>query len=240
MATETTKKKAAAGKTAKTSKTKRAVATKTTAAKKAPVAKKSTASKKTSAKVQRKASKKPSSEKKAAVVSKLSKAEKAARRRKMSSYLRLLKAKRERLLQAYNISKSNTRIESRDGTEDYIDYAVSSYHRDFTLSLTELDRQQLKLVDQALTRLRLRAYGDCQHCSAVIPEQRLDVEPWARHCIRCQELEEQGLLEPPDIDPDQEEEEEEAILEAEPAVGDETESEGQVDDEDGDSTADDG
>jgi hypothetical protein len=40
----------------------------------------------------------------------------------------------------------------------------------------------------------------------VIPVPRLEVEPWARHCVRCQELEEQGLL--ADIEPDLDEEEE--------------------------------
>ena len=37
--------------------------------------------------------------------------------------------------------------------------------------------------------------GNCLQCGQEIPEKRLEVEPWARHCIRCQEYEEQGLLE---------------------------------------------
>jgi len=226
MVTKKTKKKAVAGKTAKTSKKKRAVtkkkpeASKKSASKAAATPKKPAASKKTSAKAKRKSSRKPQSRAQAAI-SKLTKAEKAARRRKLISFRRLLEKKRESLLQAYNISKSNTRIESRDGTEDYIDYAVSSYHRDFTLSLTEMDRQQMKLVEEALARLRRKEYGNCQHCSAVIPEKRLEVEPWARHCISCQELDEQGLLEPPDFEQEQQDEAVVTIPEVEPDVGEE-------------------
>jgi len=244
MATKKTKKKATAGKTAKTSKKKRPVTKTKPAAKKkaAPKAKaapkKPAASKKTGTKAKRKAVKKPQTKKKA-TVSTLTKAEKAARRRKLNSFRRLLETKRESLLQAYNVSKSNTRIESRDGTEDYIDYAVSSYHRDFTLSLTEMDRKQMKLVEEALARLRRKEYGDCMHCSAVIPQKRLEVEPWARHCITCQELDEQGLLEPPDFEQEQQEPPP-AIPEVEPDVGEEpvveepeeTASEDDDDDED--------
>jgi RNA polymerase-binding protein DksA len=228
MATRKPKKKKTSSKAAKTSR-KKPVTKKKPAAKKKPVAKKKPASKKKSVakkkpavkkkgvskkkatKATSKVSKKARGKKKAGA-DKLSKAEKAARRRRLNAYKRLLQSKRESLLQAYNISKSNTRIESRDGTEDYIDYAVSSYHRDFTLSLTEMDRQQLKLVEEALARLRRREYGNCQHCTAEIPEKRLEVEPWARHCIRCQELDEQGLLEPPEF----EQETEEAVAEEVP------------------------
>lgn len=177
MAAKMTKKKAIAGKTAKQTKAKQAAPKKKTAAKAKAVQKKAAVASKAGTKAKRKSAKKLGTKNATAPVSKLTKAEKAARRRKLALYRRLLDKKMESLLQAYNISKSNTRIESRDGTEDYIDYAVSSYHRDFTLSLTEMDRQQMKLVEQALVRLRRREFGTCQHCSAVIPERRLEVEP---------------------------------------------------------------
>ena len=81
-----------------------------------------------------------------------------------------------------------------DGTEDYIDYAVSSYDRDFTLSLSEMERKQLVLAEEALRRIARGEFGTCLNCGQEIPEKRLEVEPWARYCIRCQELDEQGLL----------------------------------------------
>jgi len=132
--------------------------------------------------------------------------EQAALRRKRASYRKLLIQKQQNLVQAYISGKGDSRMHTRDGTEDYIDYAVSSYARDFTLSLTELDRKQLKLVEQALERLRRRKYGHCMHCAQEIPEPRLSVEPWARYCIRCQELEDQGLLQSRFFAEDEEEE----------------------------------
>ena len=37
-------------------------------------------------------------------------------------------------------------------------------------------------------------YGKCVHCGEALPEKRLDAVPWARHCVRCQDLQERGLL----------------------------------------------
>ena len=38
------------------------------------------------------------------------------------------------------------------------------------------------------------AFGECLNCGEEIQAKRLDAIPWAPHCIRCQELLEQGLL----------------------------------------------
>jgi DnaK suppressor protein len=106
----------------------------------------------------------------------------------------LLLERHRELTQAYAVSKDDSRSRLDDGTEDYIDYAVSSYAREFLLSLTELDRKQLVAVEDALRRLARGDYGSCQHCGIPIDRKRLEVAPWAENCLRCQELEEQGLL----------------------------------------------
>jgi DnaK suppressor protein len=109
------------------------------------------------------------------------------------------------LLQAYMNAKGDSRSRESDGTEDYIDYAVSSYDREFLLSLTELEQHRLTLVDEALKRIERGGFGLCTQCERPIPTKRLEVQPWARYCLRCQELAESGLVEeafgfPPDDD----------------------------------------
>jgi DnaK suppressor protein len=96
------------------------------------------------------------------------------------------------LVQSYLSAKGNSRSRESDGTEDYIDYAVSSYDREFLLSLTELEQQRLKLVDEALRRLDRGEYGLCVQCERPIRPKRLEVQPWARYCVRCQELADRG------------------------------------------------
>jgi DnaK suppressor protein len=118
----------------------------------------------------------------------------AARRKERHHFRELLLKKRQDLMRAYAISKGDSQAELDNGTEDYVDYAVNSYAREFLLSLTELDRKHLLLVEEALNRIDRGEYGYCQQCAEDINVKRLEVQPWARHCVRCQELEEKGLL----------------------------------------------
>ena len=117
-----------------------------------------------------------------------------ARRKERARVRELLLNKRQELMRAYAISKGDSQAELDNGTEDYVDYAVNSYAREFLLSLTEMDRKQLLLVEEALTRIDRGEYGYCQQCGEDINPKRLEVQPWARHCLPCQELEEKGLL----------------------------------------------
>ena len=125
---------------------------------------------------------------------KLKPAEAAARRKELDHFRALLLQKQRELMQAYAVTKGDSRSHLDNGTEDYIDYAVNSYAKEFLLSLTELDRKQLLLVEDALRRIDRGEFGRCQQCGEEINRKRLEVAPWARHCVRCQELEEQGLL----------------------------------------------
>jgi DnaK suppressor protein len=122
----------------------------------------------------------------------------------LAAFRAQLLQKQKELLQAYTSTKGDSRSRQSDGTEDYIDYAVSSYDREFLLSLTELEQNQLILVEEALRRIDRGEYGRCSQCDQPIPAKRLQVQPWARHCVGCQELEEQGLArESPETLPDE-------------------------------------
>lgn len=81
------------------------------------------------------------------------------------------------------------------GAEDLVDRANDAYNREFLLSLSGTERDALVEVEQALERLDGGDYGHCSHCEDKIPAKRLQAVPWARYCIDCQELAEQGLLE---------------------------------------------
>jgi DnaK suppressor protein len=39
------------------------------------------------------------------------------------------------------------------------------------------------------------SFGVCVACENEINQKRLEAVPWTRHCISCQEMQEQGLLE---------------------------------------------
>lgn len=80
-------------------------------------------------------------------------------------------------------------------TPDPVDLAVRNYSKNVQLALSENESRQLELIDEALERLEEEEYGVCQNCEQEINPKRLAAIPWARYCLDCQELREQGLLE---------------------------------------------
>jgi DnaK suppressor protein len=80
-------------------------------------------------------------------------------------------------------------------TPDPVDLAVRNYSKNVMLAVSENESRQLVLINEALERLDNEEYGLCQNCEKEINPKRLDAIPWARYCLSCQELVEQGLLE---------------------------------------------
>jgi DnaK suppressor protein len=228
-------KKPAAKKTAKKAAKKRSTKSSSVAAKKG----KKAVTKKAKAKAKKTTAKRRPAAKPAAKTAKkkTKKTKKKVRARpvmtpkQLAHFRAILEKKQKDLTKAYQISKGDSQSDLDDGTEDYIDYAVHSYAREFLLSLTELERKQLFLVEAALERVNRREFGNCRSCGKKIHEKRLEVAPWAAYCVPCQELDEQGLLPQPGFeDRDREEAPPEDEAEAEdPAGPTEKEYEGELD-----------
>jgi DnaK suppressor protein len=81
-----------------------------------------------------------------------------------------------------------------DSAQDIADRASSSYQKEFLFHQSNNDRQLLAMVSSALERIREGSYGECVSCGNEINPKRLLAVPWTRHCISCQEKQEQGLL----------------------------------------------
>src|SRR5215204_5861816 len=79
-------------------------------------------------------------------------------------------------------------------TPDPVDLAVRNYSKNVMLAVSENESRQLTLVDEALLRVEDEEYGTCQNCEKAINQKRLAAIPWARYCLDCQQLVEQGLL----------------------------------------------
>ena len=111
---------------------------------------------------------------------KLSRKEKGAYRK------RLLEIKSQivrKMSQTYSESKE---VET-DVAQDLADKAESSYTKEFLLSLTDSEREQLIQLDEALKILDKGEFGTCQMCGQVISKKRLEALPWAVTCIDCQQ-----------------------------------------------------
>jgi len=79
-------------------------------------------------------------------------------------------------------------------TPDPVDLAVRNYSKNVMLAVSENESRQLFLINEALERITDDEYGSCQNCEKDINPKRLNAIPWARYCLNCQELQEQGLL----------------------------------------------
>ena len=105
---------------------------------------------------------------------------------------------KERLLQerAQLVEKLKDNDLSVDDAEtpDPVDLAVRNYSKNVMLAVSENESRQLALIDEALLRVEDDEYGPCQNCEQDINPKRLAAIPWARYCLNCQELVEQGLL----------------------------------------------
>ncbi|HXE75247.1 MAG TPA: TraR/DksA C4-type zinc finger protein [Candidatus Xenobia bacterium] len=114
-------------------------------------------------------------------------------KKRLDFYRKKLEAKREELmrLMAQNEQEAMT---ADDATQDIADKAANSYTKEFLFSQSNNERFILQLVDEALKRLKNGGFGLCVQCNEEIQQKRIDAVPWARHCISCQEKQEQGLL----------------------------------------------
>src|SRR5688572_23194146 len=95
-------------------------------------------------------------------------------KKKLKEFREKLLLKQTELTQGFARSKSEaTQDTSGGGTEDFVDYAVNAYTKEFLLSLSDLDRRTLQAVDEALTRVQKSEYGICRECGKPIGEKRL-------------------------------------------------------------------
>ncbi len=84
--------------------------------------------------------------------------------------------------------------EKESATQDVADMAVESYTKEFMFGKSSGDRAVLQMIQEALGRIEDKSYGICIHCEEPIQPKRLDAVPWAQYCLRCQGLQEKGLL----------------------------------------------
>jgi DnaK suppressor protein len=75
---------------------------------------------------------------------------------------------------------------------DPADQAAAEYERQSIVHKSNTARQMLRTLTQALERIRLGSFGECAACGGDIEPKRLEVIPWARYCVKCQEAREQG------------------------------------------------
>jgi DnaK suppressor protein len=115
-------------------------------------------------------------------------------KKKADHYKKRLLAKQEELLRLVTKSEHDGREADEEATQDIADKAANSYTKEFLFHQSDENRRLLQLVNEAFERMKDGSYGQCVACQEDVQQKRLDAVPWARHCIECQEKQDQGLL----------------------------------------------
>ena len=98
-----------------------------------------------------------------------------------------LLGKRSELLNLIQSSKSLERDVGDLTFSNEIDLASSLEGREMIFQLTSRDRNELRLIEDALFRINDGTYGACESCEKKISLKRLQIMPLTALCIDCQE-----------------------------------------------------
>ena len=115
-------------------------------------------------------------------------------KKKAEVYKKRLQGKQEELLRLVTNSERDGREADEEATQDIADKAANSYTKEFLFHQSDENRRTLQLVNEALDRMKNGSYGLCVACQEEVQQKRLEAVPWARHCIECQEKQDQGLI----------------------------------------------
>jgi RNA polymerase-binding protein DksA len=85
-------------------------------------------------------------------------------------------------------SSDETHVRIAEQARDIEDDSFSNLIVDLNLAEVDRDADELRRIDTALARLSDGSYGSCEDCGQRIPQARLDAEPTALRCVRCQEI----------------------------------------------------
>ena len=117
-------------------------------------------------------------------------------KKQVEKYRKKLLEKRNELVAEFKKNVNYQKESAADeGTQDLADKATMAYNKEFIFSLTDSERDLVQLIHESLSRLDEGEFGFCTACSNEIKNTRLEAIPWAKYCLNCQELLEQGLLE---------------------------------------------
>jgi len=109
------------------------------------------------------------------------------KKKEIEAYRKQLVERRDELVLKLSEFRNESKEIDTDIAQDLADKAESSYTKEFLLSLSDAEREQLFQIDAALKRIRRGDFGICQMCQKDIGKKRLNALPWTPLCIDCQE-----------------------------------------------------
>jgi len=110
-------------------------------------------------------------------------------KQQLDHFRELLSQRRERLASDLHMMQDEAlKVTAQDNSSDSVaDTGTDNYEQDFTLGLIESEEVLAREVDEALLRIEQGKFGVCEGCETPVPLARLEILPFARFCITCQQ-----------------------------------------------------
>ena len=106
----------------------------------------------------------------------------------MDRNLKALQDKAVELRRRMSADKAAAIVSRLEDPSDSGDLSQQSHEEWLFLNRNNLEKSLLREVEEALLRSREGTYGICQECEEPISSKRLQALPWAKFCVRCQEI----------------------------------------------------
>ena len=110
--------------------------------------------------------------------------------KKTGLFKELLESKRREIAGECEARRRDGLSTQGDGPMDVGDEASQSYERQVSLEISQNERETLRLIDDALDRLKRGEYGICSNCGESITDARLKAVPYTELCLQCKSDEE--------------------------------------------------
>lgn len=107
---------------------------------------------------------------------------------KFANYRRILEKKAEEVRSSMSAQKAAQVVARLDIPSDEGDLSQQSHEEWIFLNRNTIDMKLLREISGALHRMDTEQYGTCMECEEAISVKRLDAVPWARYCVKCQDL----------------------------------------------------
>ena len=99
-----------------------------------------------------------------------------------------LREKAAELRRRMSAEKAAAIVSRLEDPSDSGDLSQQSHEEWLFLNRNTLEKNLLREVEEALRRVDEGSFGVCQECEEPISAKRLQALPWAKFCVRCQEL----------------------------------------------------
>ena len=91
------------------------------------------------------------------------------------------------ITKGYDKTRAQGKQADADASHDPVDKAANSYTKEFLFSLSNKERDEIQMIDDAIVRIDEKRFGACVVCGDSVERKRLEAVPWAKHCLSCQE-----------------------------------------------------